>query len=292
MFVEVGPDFLCVGMQKAGTGWLFDQLQFHPDFWMPPVKEFHYLSREVPQFTNALKGLKKAKRAKRLNKERSGSRRSWGEHDMEFLEEAAALSGKPLDLDKYAQLFRFKDKLISGDVTPGYSGLEGEAIEKIAARFPETRVLVLVRDPVSRAWSQLSMAHRREKFDSSLLADPVRFRRYLERYPQLQRVGYPARIVENWQKHAPKVNFRWFFFDDIASKPDETRADILTFLGADPKKSSGDIPPDHNRKASAAKLEMTDEIKKVLADFFKDEMQASAAILGGPAKEWGPRYGV
>src|SRR6185312_16782308 len=135
--------------------------------------------------SNALKNLKKARRAARLNKDRAGHRRSWGENDMQFLEEAAALSGQPLDLDKYAQLFRFKGKLITGDVTPGYSGMEGELIEKTASRFPDTRVLVLVRDPVSRAWSQISMAHRREKFDSSMLTDPVRFRRFLERYPQL-----------------------------------------------------------------------------------------------------------
>ena len=37
------PDFLCVGAQKAGTSWLYRQLEPHPDFWMPPVKELHYL---------------------------------------------------------------------------------------------------------------------------------------------------------------------------------------------------------------------------------------------------------
>ena len=36
---DSGPDFLCVGAQKGGTRWLYDQLQLHPDFWMPPVKE-------------------------------------------------------------------------------------------------------------------------------------------------------------------------------------------------------------------------------------------------------------
>ena len=40
-----GPDFICIGAQKAGTRWLFDQLAFHPGFWMPPVKELHYLNR-------------------------------------------------------------------------------------------------------------------------------------------------------------------------------------------------------------------------------------------------------
>ena len=43
MSLPVGPDFICIGMQKAGTGWAYDQLQYHPDFWMPPVKEIHYL---------------------------------------------------------------------------------------------------------------------------------------------------------------------------------------------------------------------------------------------------------
>src|SRR4029078_219812 len=40
---DAGPDFLCVGAQKAGTSWLYRQLEPHPDFWMPPVKELHYL---------------------------------------------------------------------------------------------------------------------------------------------------------------------------------------------------------------------------------------------------------
>ena len=40
---DARPDFLCVGAQKAGTSWLYRQLEPHPDFWMPPLKELHYL---------------------------------------------------------------------------------------------------------------------------------------------------------------------------------------------------------------------------------------------------------
>jgi hypothetical protein len=39
------PDFLCVGAQKGGTSWLYQQLESHPDFWMPPVKELHYFDK-------------------------------------------------------------------------------------------------------------------------------------------------------------------------------------------------------------------------------------------------------
>src|SRR5438094_376898 len=41
---DARPDFLCVGAHKGGTTWLYQQLDSHPDFWMPPVKELHYFA--------------------------------------------------------------------------------------------------------------------------------------------------------------------------------------------------------------------------------------------------------
>ena len=41
---QTGPEFLCIGMQKAATRWLYDQLRSHIDVWMPPIKEFHFLA--------------------------------------------------------------------------------------------------------------------------------------------------------------------------------------------------------------------------------------------------------
>ena len=39
-----GPDFICIGMQKAGTRWLYQQLRGHPEFWMPPIKELNFFN--------------------------------------------------------------------------------------------------------------------------------------------------------------------------------------------------------------------------------------------------------
>lgn len=36
------PDFICIGMQKAGTTWLAANLSKHPAVWVPPIKEIHY----------------------------------------------------------------------------------------------------------------------------------------------------------------------------------------------------------------------------------------------------------
>ena len=36
------PDFLCIGAQRSGTTWLYQNLRRHPEIWMPPAKEIHY----------------------------------------------------------------------------------------------------------------------------------------------------------------------------------------------------------------------------------------------------------
>jgi hypothetical protein len=49
---------------------------------------------------------------------------------------------------------------ISGDITPAYSMLNDEIIERVVNYFPDLKVIFLARDPVERAWSQLSMGVR------------------------------------------------------------------------------------------------------------------------------------
>jgi hypothetical protein len=42
-----GADLLGIGMARAGTSWLFDNLKCHPDFWVPPIKGTYYLDKAV-----------------------------------------------------------------------------------------------------------------------------------------------------------------------------------------------------------------------------------------------------
>lgn len=291
MTVESGPDFICIGMQKAGTGWLFDQLQFHPDFWIPPIKELHYLDRPYTNAGNAEKFLEIASR-KRRRKRRLAGRRPWDERDIEFLKTIRSYGGLSMELEKYSALFRFKGEKLSGDITPGYSGLAAEAISAIGRRFPDLRVMMILRDPVSRLWSQLSMAHRRERFDRTLLADVSAFRRYVESSEAVQKVAYASRIAERWRKNAPSLRFAHFFFEDIAERPEEARNQIVSYLGGNPSKASGEIAVSHNRKSSAEKLELTPEIEAAIVDHFAGELRVCADMFGGHAANWPGQYGL
>src|SRR5436305_694627 len=116
---ESGPDFLCVGMVKAATDWLFDQLSHHPDFWIPPVKELRYLNLAVPRLDNTVR---------KLSQYRSRRRPPARDAVLAFLKEAAPLAERPRDLEKYAALFRFRGERLSGDISPGYYDLDGDTI--------------------------------------------------------------------------------------------------------------------------------------------------------------------
>ena len=266
------PDFLCVGAQKAGTSWLYQQLEPHPDFWMPPVKELHYLDQ-----------LSKTKRihGPRCNDERDAS----------FMDRMQDLRGRfYLDLDSYGRLFQHKDTCLSGDISPAYSTLNDEIIERVVEHFPELKVVFLARDPVERAWSQLSMGVRLgmiSKFDAT---DPDEVVCNLLNPGVLVR-SHPSKIVARWKRYVRPENFCVYFFDDLKENPAELRQSIVRFLGGDPEKPSGGLKPDENRDEGRRKLRLTAKVRDRIAQFFEHELKACALELGGRAVSWPARYG-
>ena len=289
--VQEGPDFICIGAQKAGTGWLYEQLRQHPDFWMPPVKELHYFDRLISWDTaEQARSLPLArKEADRIKIARD---RAADERDGDFLNRFEQLSKeKSLDLNKYANLFQSKGELLAGDITPGYSTLDDAAIKLIVARFPATKVIFIARDPVERAWSQISMYVRRgliEPFESD---DVDRITEHLNR-PEIRARSYPSEIVRRWRDHVTRELFQVFFFDDLKRDAAELRRVIIGFLGGDPTKRSGSLSANFDAKATKQKLPLTPAAQRHLARFFQAELRACAVELAGPAADWPKRYGL
>lgn len=282
-----GPDFLCIGMGKSGTGWLYVQLNHHPDFWMPPIKEMHYLDRPEPRMGK----LSTYVNRRRVNGEipRRYGRKSFKKKEIEFLEEAHAHIGKPMNLDFYGTLFRYKEGLLSGDVTPSYCALPEDQIAKIICKFPRLKIILLVRDPVSRAWSHFTMRERARTLRGLDILDPVEFRKELEE-SRAVRTGRPATFAKTWLKHVPVNQFRHYFFEDLVSDPVGLLRQILEFLGADPNK---EIPPNAAENSKArTNLKITPEIQAILVEKFTPELIECAQVFGGHATTWAANYGV
>lgn len=284
-----GPDFICIGMMKAATGWLYDQLQFHPDFWMPPFKEFHFFDkpfpspgmRELARAANEdLEGLNDRRRAKTL--------RVLDDRDLAFLQRVSACEGEPIEVDRYAALFAPKGRLLSGDITPAFSSLAAEVVAPLAQRLPEARIVLMVRDPVERMWSQITVTALAKTGSVEALSDVDSVRR-LMLLKQVQTRSRPTEILGRWRDLFGEEQVGAFFFEDVVARPDRVLAQVLDFLGADSAKPSA-IAPDFNRKSVHPRVPMTPDVRALLVKNLRDELDACAYQLGEQGREWAQRY--
>jgi hypothetical protein len=189
----------------------------------------------------------------------------------------------------YGQLFAAKGSLISGDITPAYCMLPDQVIAQVIRCFPRLRVIFLARDPVERAWSQLSMDVRLGVIPAFDVTDSEAVMRHILRPSILQR-SYPSRIVARWRAHLPVDQFQVSFFDDLENDPVQLGHAIIAFLGGNPEKSSGRFRPELGGAAIKKKLRLFSEVRAQLAKFFAAELEACATELGGAARAWPSRY--
>lgn len=301
-----GPDFLCIGLQKAGTRWLYDLLQFEPGFWMPPFKEFHIFD-DPSRFKKKAQKLHRriTNRFEQINKTRQTKyERALDVRDRVFSEHAITYNEDEISIEWYKELFAPKGDLISGDVTPAYSTLDSSTIESLARGLPDLRLILLLRDPISRAWSAINMYLRIETLRGAGKSNAAALSAFyqsasVEKVAELmnrddvRRRSFPTEIYNNWDQYFDALQIKCLFFDDIVKTPSSVRKDILEFFDLPDTTPSPDrIGLDFNRKSNDPKLEMNDEVRAYLVEAFRDELLQCAETFGGAAEHWPKRYGI
>lgn len=273
---KFGPDFIGIGLQKAGTRWLYHQLQAHPQFWMPPIKEFHFFDRPFPHRQTLERVTGKERPAR----------------DLLFLERVAGLrrlAGH--SMQTYASLFDMADGLITGDITPAYGGLEDDKIAEIAEAFPSTKIVLMLRDPISRVWSNLNDMANKDKVSHEALMSARGLASCFDA-GIVNRGTFPSRVYERWARAFGEDRCHFFFMDDVISDGAATRDRIIHTLGGDPALGGSEIPASHNNKAGRSRVEMTEEARHFLNGIFSAEFEACARLFGGPALTWADKYAV
>ncbi|HEX2722558.1 MAG TPA: sulfotransferase domain-containing protein [Gemmatimonadaceae bacterium] len=296
-----GPDFLCIGMQKAGTKWLYDSLRWCPGFWMPPIREMHFFDREFlePELRANVDRANLARSLEIVSPQGGdaaviGGRPSPNpESDLDFAKRWVHMVANGYRLADYRALFTSKGRNVSGDVTPAYSGLSEREVKTVKAAFPELRIVLIVRDPISRAWSSFNMHIRkhvmsdterrsprsgeilREKASVEMLSD------FLSRSESAGR-SFPSVSYERWASAFGQQRVHVTFFPDIAKRPVGVLEEICSFLGVSPE-----MPPvpARNVKGSVLRTEMGEAQAAYLRDFFREEYRRIEGVfprgLGG-----------
>lgn len=211
-----GPDFLCIGAQKAGTSWLYRMLRANPAVFVPPFKEIHFFDHiHIPKHRTWVRK-RYAQHLKRLGK------------NEDLVEYVARLSDlRRRDDAWYRAVFDLPGATgkLKGDVTPAYSVLPSKGIDHVRAINPDMRMIFLIRDPVSRAMSYLRMIAGQRNW-SQITMDTLDD---VDLDNPLSRSSYRANILR-WEQVFPAENFLYLPFGLLKTDPKALMSRVEAFL--------------------------------------------------------------
>lgn len=300
------PDFICIGMQKSGTNWLYDQLNSHPSFTLPPVKELHFFDRgfnferAYPKFETTVKRAIAQDKVTQADFEffrralLTPSARRQERAQIDFTSDRKNSIGKiekfapdETSLKWYGELFRFvtADQL-TGDITPAYSTLDENEVRQVFESFPDTKILLGIRRPVERVWSQICQGLRRgDTFSSDDAVDPDQVYKLIMGNERFVERSFPSRIFERWEKfYGSKVHP--YFFEDLVENPVSLRGELLGIFGLEDQEESFTLAAESDRKSGNKRLEMPSAVRDRLESLFEKEIDSLKARFPQARRHW------
>jgi hypothetical protein len=213
------PNFFIVGTGKSGTTSLYHYLRQHPQVYMSPVKEPSYFASEI-----------------RMDNLSEAHRRYIRLHSAETtLRPPGWLFST---WQEYLQLFQgVQNEIAVGEASIAYLWSE-TAASNIAARLPDAKIIIMLRDPAERAFSQylhhvaVGLVHSGfpQHIEECLRNQD---RTISAHYPVLE-VGLYEKQVKRYLDSFPRKNIRIYWYEEDWRQPDRLLADLFQFLGVDP----------------------------------------------------------
>ena len=132
-------------------------------------------------------------------------------------------------LASYAEHFRPGRGKVTGDFSNNYSFIDPRRIRFIHKVMPQLKLIVLLRDPVEREWSEFIHNVTEAKKEVEDLSEAEVFAR-LEKSALLRAGGYNA-VLDKWLEYFPTEQMFIGLQSDIKRDPKQLLSDVFTFLG-------------------------------------------------------------
>jgi hypothetical protein len=211
------PDFLIVGAAKSGTTSLYKYLRQHPRIFMPDIKEPHFFcfTEKQPPF--------------------------------KYPQELQVI----WRFEEYKELFRSAGEgQLIGESSTHYLYFYNESIQSIKKYVPywkDLKIIIILRNPVDRAFSHYSMLRRTEmehlEFDDALVK--IRERIANGWRPGFDYIGYGL-YYDQVKAYLDTFSFvRIFLLEDLKASVQQLIGDIFDFLEVE--SFEPDIATVHNR---------------------------------------------
>jgi hypothetical protein len=251
------PDFLIAGPQRTGTTWLHRNLEQHPQIFMTEPKELYYFNL-----------LKYPSHPRFCSTDLEWYLRFFRDTPREYMRKqlrALVTYRRP-----YAPRVR-------GEGTASYAAMEPELIRELTLLNPRIKVILMVRNPVERAWSH---AKKDLLKDTGRKLDEVaagEFESFFRDDYQVTCADYDA-MIANWSSALQPGALFIGMFEEVAEHPDALLRRVCEFLAVRP-----DLGYErglaHRQIAETAAIEVPPRYREMLTELFRREIENWEALV-------------
>lgn len=199
------PNFLIIGAAKAGTTALHEYLQQHPQIYLTPNKETNFFAFEGQE----------------INFQGPGD---------EALKDFSIT-----DLNTYqAEFEQVTQELAIGEACPSYLYFP-QAAARIKQYIPDTRLIVILRNPVERAYANFLHIVRDDRetcrdFALALQAESARIANNWEWFWHYIQVGFYGQQLQRYYETFAPSQIKVYLYEDLKANAIATLQDIFRWL--------------------------------------------------------------
>jgi hypothetical protein len=190
-------DFLGIGAHAAGSTWLWKWMAKHPDIGFL----------------------------------RPGGGRGIPGKEVHYWNRFADES-----LEWYLEQFDW-DHQVVGEITPAYARLDSEVLNRIHAEFPDLEIFYMIREPLSRTWSDVRKRVRKARFWRA--SNRMKYLIEQASRPKVAIRNDYVGTVKRWSEVFGADKVHVFLSSDIRERPRQVLHRVCTILGVDPAAYDG-----------------------------------------------------
>ena len=270
---------MCIGAQKSGTTWLYENLRTHPALWLPPEKELHYFGERAEVRHPLLELVKRSSSGRLWLDQLRRHVREWRtDPSLSALRWYARFFLASPSESWYLSLFEAGEELVTGEITPAYATLNHAQIAEVRRILPHVKLIFLMRNPIERGWSHARMQMHHGFLDNH----PADIRNHLRSEESIVRTDY-VRTLDCWRTFYSPEDIFVGFIEDIHFRPEEFLGRLCAFLGVD---RNVDWPYLHQRVYTRSALSIPILWASELAELHRDLIHELSKRFGGWAEWW------
>jgi len=176
----------------------------------------------------------------------------------------------------YKAHFPYKKSMITGEASPYYI-FHPLVPKRIYLENPKVKLIVMLRNPVTRAYSQFQMESKR-RYSLKLKQSVIQKSWNHQVYSYLARGEY-AKQLKEWFKYFSKDQFLFIKSEEFFENPVSVLDEVCMFLGV-----TSFTPTDITPLNASQYDPINPDIKNYLKDYFKNDNRDLCELIGDKFK--------